>query len=54
MGRGAAPAVYETKTWGVVKAFGDHADAVTGVAFGKGANSIAAASADGMLKLYGA
>ena len=46
--------VYETKTWSVVKSFGDHAGDVTGVCFGKAARSLAATSADGALKLYGA
>jgi len=45
--------VFETKTWGCVTTFGDHAASVSGVAFGCGAAVLACSSADGVVKVYG-
>jgi len=52
VGSGKTAAVYESKTWSVVKRFGDAGGEVTGVAFGKSANSLTASSADGIVKQY--
>jgi len=50
---GAKVNVFETKNWGELVSFSDHAAAVSGVCFGRAASLVAAASSDGMLKLYG-
>ena len=46
--------VYETKTWSSLVAFAQPKGAVSGVGFGAGAATIACATKDGVVKLYGA
>jgi len=45
--------VYGTKDWGAIKSFPGQSSAVSDVSFARGASMIAAASADGVVKMYG-
>lgn len=55
VGSSAGVALYESKTWSGLASFdGTGSAAVTGLSFGAGAQTIACASAAGVVALYGA
>jgi len=51
---GTALELYDTKGWSAFAAWSEQSAAISGVAFGAGASFVASASADGVVKLYGA